>query len=450
MEEPQPSLDLLKDFSLQIRKVTHAPMNACNAAAQLLIASAMPHCVFKNEIGDIQTNLSFLWIAPSSTYKTPLRDLLKDIYFELFKGAGYRLKSKFTTEGIMNSLSQFKKQHEDKGENLPYWALILRDEVSNLAKESKSGRSSNIWEFLSEAFDGYISPYDTVRGGTQEYPDTLFNIWMSGTAVFYEHLRDDFWDQGFAFRTLFIKPEKNPYLKPESTFKRQYAIENICQELKGLLEIKRAIATIEWNTEYQEYVKEIRDKLEIEADLFDTPNRLPIDIAAIKKYPELVVKLSMVRCASRQGWEVKDGIKHLLLTDDDLHAAMLDLGEYQNNCIAAYNTYQVKKEAPMKVERNIQERKNILNAIRNIETRYELQTEMDEKTEEFVITSVNVSDKGEWVRKSDVMRKTGYSKRTMDGLIETMEDALEIEAKQVEVSFSRRPILMIRERRSKD
>ena len=59
MEEPQPSLDLLKDFSLQIRKVTHAPMNACNAAAQLLIASAMPHCVFKNEIGDIQTNLSF-------------------------------------------------------------------------------------------------------------------------------------------------------------------------------------------------------------------------------------------------------------------------------------------------------------------------------------------------------------------------------------------------------
>ena len=104
----------------------------------------------------------------------------------------------------------------------------------------------------------------------------------------------------------------------------------------------------------------------------------------------------------------------------------------------------------MKVERNIQERKNILNAIRNIETRYELQTEMDEKTEEFVITSVNVSDKGEWVRKSDVMRKTGYSKRTMDGLIETMEDALEIEAKQVEVSFSRRPILMIRERRSKD
>ena len=82
----------------------------------------------------------------------------------------------------MNYLNFYREKIEDGGKEGKkihvFKMILLQDEASNPAKESKCGKSANTWEFLSACFDGNISPIDTLRGKDQRYSP----IWHHSTS----------------------------------------------------------------------------------------------------------------------------------------------------------------------------------------------------------------------------------------------------------------------------
>ena len=359
-------MDRLKTIADFIQIGSHASPGACYSAAHFLIGNALHNCYFEDDLGSVYTNLSFIFVAPSSTDKTPLKRILAEVYRKELKDQGMHFKSKFTTEGLMNFLNGYKKRYDDKGEECPRFnVMVLRDEASNLAKESKSGRSANIWEFLSECYDGEIDPYDTVRGRDQTYPEIWMSLWFTSTPTLYQHLNDDFWEQGFGFRSLFIKPEKKPYEPLRDGSVREAAIQGIIAEMIPLFNIEGALATEEWWRRYNEYVKPIRERGNDEIDKLEMAENTEMAEKAEKKYPEIVIKLSMIHCASRDGWKEKDGVKYLWMELQDLENAIRDLETYKENFIHAYNSYLFKKRDKAKIEKIPDEdRKKIIRLIK--------------------------------------------------------------------------------------
>ena len=442
-------IESIKEY---IKLGSHASDGACYSSAQFLIGNALNNCYFEDNLGRVHSNLSFIWASPSSTFKTPLLRILYEVYSREFRNQGIYFKSKFTTEGLMESLYQYRKKYEDK-EAPRYRCIVLRDEASNLAKESKSGRAANIWEFLSEVYDGSIYPYDTVRGKSQEYPEVWFSFWFSSTLSLYQNLSDDFWEQGFAFRCLFIRPEKKEYEPMGGDIERETALEGIISEIKPLYQIERAVATQEWWDRYDDYVKPILEKGNNEVDKLLSAENVDIEDKAEKKYPEMVIKLSMIHCASRDGWKEENGTKYLIMEARDIEDAISDLRIYKENFIQAYNSYEFKKREKARIEKiSDEERKKVMTMIEEAPADEKFEYREEDVTpntkkgwdEEGIRLIAYRTSKGRYISKSYIYKKTRWNKKTVDDVLTAMENAEEIEEIEAEIEGSKRGITLIR------
>ncbi len=412
---------------------------ACYSAAQFMMGNALHNCYFEDSMGKVYSNLSFVWSSPSSTFKTPLIKMIREIWKSELKNRGIRYKSKFTTEGLMNSLNSYRVKFEGEdgelnNETPKFKCLVIRDEASNLAKESKgNGRAANIWEFLSETFDGQISPYDTVRGKDQQYPDVWFSFWFSSTLSLFQHLSDDFWEQGYAFRCLFIKPEKKEFEPMGNGILREEAIKNIATQMEPLYEIQEATATEEWWEKYNEFVKPIVERGNEEIDKLNTAENTDIEDKAEKKYPEIVIKLSMIQCASRDGWKEHEGRKILVMELQDIERAIVDLQTYKDNFISAYASYQFKKKTGVKMEKvDTSVRKMVLKIINEAPEDQRYSYRVEEGEDKKLHSVAYKSEEGKYVTKTYFYRKTNWVKPTMITILETMYLSEELDMVQVE------------------
>ena len=68
-EEQFNKLSVIKEA---VRQASKAPESACYSAAQFIIGNALHNCRFVDDMGEVHSNLSFIFIAPSSTFKSPL------------------------------------------------------------------------------------------------------------------------------------------------------------------------------------------------------------------------------------------------------------------------------------------------------------------------------------------------------------------------------------------
>ena len=292
----------LKIIQNSFKICSKASDSACYSASLFTIGNALHNVIFYDELGRVHTNLSFMHIVPSSGYKSPLLQVLIEIYEKEFKEQGIQYQSKFTTEGLMNSLFKSKQEWEKNNkETMPIQKIhIYRDEASNIAKESKAGRSANIWEFLSESYDGKIRPYNTIRGGYQTYPEVWMSFWFASTLTLYEQLTDDFWEQGYGFRCLFIKPEATPFTGFNlHNNLRDLEIQRIINEIIELRDIKYALPSDDWENKYNEFIEPIHDRGNEEIKKLNSADTTSMEDKADKKYPEMVIKLSLIHCASR-------------------------------------------------------------------------------------------------------------------------------------------------------
>ena len=428
-------MDKLKTLKNSFEICSKASDSACYSASLFTIGNALHNCVFYDELGTVHTNLSFMHIVPSSGYKSPLLQVLIEIYEKEFKEQGIQYQSKFTTEGLMNSL--FKSKQEWEKENklpMPIQKIhAYRDEASNLAKESKAGRSANMWEFLSESYDGKIRPYNTIRGGYQTYPEVWMSFWFASTLTLYEQLTDDFWEQGFAFRCLFIKPEETPFTGFNlHNNQRDLEIQRIINEIIELRDVKYAVPSDDWALKYNEFIKPIHDRGNEEIKKLNSADTTGIEDKSDKKYPEMVIKLSMIHCASRGGWKTDDeGKKYLYLEMQDIEMAIIDLEIYKENFIQAYNSYVFKKSESIKIEKFGKERERIFKLFDEINLpqykKYHYNIEY-KKLEDGVTHAIGVqSDDGDYVSRSYFASRTQWTKGTLNGVLSSMEDAVDIE-----------------------
>lgn len=440
--------DRIKTIQEYLKTGSQASDKACYSAAQFIIGNALHRCYFEDGMGKVKTNLSYVWASPSSTFKTPLLRILIEIYNRELREQGIHFKSKFTTEGLMNFLNAYREKYEKEGKEVPIFRCnVYRDEASNLAKEAKGGRAANIWEFLSQCFDGSIDPYDTVRGKDQHYPEVWFSFWFSSTLSLYQHLSDDFWEQGFAFRCLFIKPEKKNYSPMTGEMERQTTIEGISNEIAALSGITRAFADNEWWNRFNQFVEPIVERGNDEIDNLNRAENSPIEAKAEKKYPEMVIKLSMIHCASRDGWkEAEDEgikIKYLWLELQDIENAIADLWKYKESFIAAYNTYQFKKKNPAKLEKIDEERRIVLKILEESppEERYDYREEYgdDKKLHVYAYKT----PEGKCVKLSYIYRKTNWNKMTVKNVLGAMVYAEEIELPEVESEGTKKKTTLV-------
>ena len=427
--------DKIKTLTGDFKICSKSSDSACYSASVFTIGNALHNCVFYDELGTIYTNLSFMHIVPSSGNKTPLLQSLDEIYYNEFKEQGIHYQSKFTTEALMNSLFKSKQEWEKNNkETMPIQKIhVYRDEASNLAKESKAGRSANIWEFLSESYDGKIRPYNTIRGGYQTYPDVWMSFWFASTLTLYQQLNDDFWEQGFAFRCLFIKPEEIPFSRFDlDKTKRKIVIEEIINEIIELRNIKYAIPSDDWENKYNEFIKPIHDRGNEEIKKLNSADTTSIEDKADKKYPEMVIKLSMIHCASRGGWKTdEENTKYLYLEMQDIEMAITDLKIYKQNFIQAYNTYLFKKQNAIKLEKIDEEKKRIFKLFDEINLpqykKYHYNIEY-KKLEDGVTHAIGVqSDDGDYVSRSYFASRTQWTKKTLNDVLSSMDDASDIE-----------------------
>lgn len=417
-----------------LQRLTHASPSVCKAGAEILISMALKDVIFRDDaLAPVRANLQFLLIAPSSSYKTPFVDTLEECYRRFFLGS-MSYESRFTTEGLQKHLSQFKSKNPEQ----IYFVFIMRDEISNLVKEA-TGRGGNIYEFLSLLIDGNIPPYVTKERGREEYPPVVAFVIFLGTPEFLKIITDSFWMQGLAFRLLFIPVEKTPY---QSIFydnhDRDYYIEEIGRALAEIREIQNVSATEEFKKLYNQTMATIHDQQQNEWEDIES---VPIEIQAMKKWPKIALKLSMVNCASRGGWTEMNGVKTLQLDAVDLEITMKELEEYKQAMVDAYDKFTSLQSSDKAQTKRIDgQRKSMIRKYQEapIEERFCIRTrtitnELGEPIVEYFINDEAKPEDRKFVRRSYLMRRANIIARDMDMILQTLEDRDEIVIIEIKV-----------------
>ena len=414
--------DFLTKYTNTISNITDAPIEASKAMAQFLISCALYNAKYENSKGKILPNLSIIWIAPSGSNKTPLIEntiekMLPDVFPEFYTfgvvtGKGFRKEvSTWKNDGPLKPLT------------------IVWDEMSTLSKDSRHEGTSDIYEVLSQAFDGKLSPYTSVRGGHERYPHLYSNLWISGVPSFLENTDKSFWYQGFGLRSLFLKYEtvEPKDIKDGNLDDIKKFYNDIESDLTLMKKISFVKTTSSFMAEYNEYRKIVlKDIQEAQKDILRTEDPDAFPIISKVKFPVLIMKLAMINATSRYNF-TEDGI--LTVDKEDFDKARLDLESYHNNLVDMFNVWQELTETKTRIE-NI---KNLKDKIR----RHILNLLSDKKGFKLVQKSfngeiVNVAvfdDKGKWVSRSALLRISHLSSKNFNELISTLIEEMIIQKK---------------------
>ena len=178
--------------------------------------------------------------------------------------------------------------------------------------------------------------------------------------------------------------------------------------------------------------------------MIDTGENINVETNAEGKYPQMVIKLSMIHCASRRGWKEENGNKFFLLDVQDIENAIKDLKMYKENFLWAYRVYQLKKTSSSKLEKIDEERKTVFYILEN--------TPKEEKMNFRTESSKNIGYKdknGEYVKLSYIYAKTRWNHKTVKNVLDAMVFSEEIETIKVNVKNTYKLVLLIRDIRNK-
>ena len=415
--------DFLNKYTKTISDITDAPIEASKAMAQMLISCSLFNAKYENSKGKILPNLSIIWIAPSGSNKTPLIEntiekVLPDVFPE------FSVFGVVTGKGFRKEVSTWK----DDGPIKPL--TIIWDEMSTLSKDSKHEGTSDIYEVLSQAYDGKLSPYTSVRGGHERYPHLYSNLWISGVPSFLENTDKSFWYQGFGLRSLFLKYEtvEPKDIKDGNLDDIKKFYEDIENDLKLMKKISFIKTTSDFMMAYNEYRKDVLKSIqEAQKDILRTEDPDVFPIISKVKFPVLIMKLSMINATSRYNF-TEDGI--LTLEKEDFERAKIDLEKYHDNLVEMFNVWQELTETKSRID-NI---KNLKDKIK----RHILTLLSDKKGFKITQKSVNgeivniavFDDNGKWVSRSALLRISHLSSKNFNELISTLIEEMVIQKKE--------------------
>jgi hypothetical protein len=397
-----------------LSSITGAPEDSCYAMLQFLIAHALADSDYFNSKGRIRANLSIIWIAPSGSNKTPLIDNGIRKFLDIF--SNFRIYGEITGKGLRQSVAKIK---DDQLKSSIIW-----DEFGTGMKSSKNTGTSDLFEVLSQAFDGLLIPYDSVRGGAERYPPIYCNIWLSGVPDILTHMPESFWTQGFGLRSLFLKydfPEADdPIIDTDNEME---TVQQKLKEMKGallrMIEIRQVKTTEQFMQEYNNYRSQVLAEIrKVQTDIITSTDPANFPIISKGKFPVLVMKLAMINAASR--YNFTDGI--LTLEPRDLQDAITCLERYHQNMLNVHDAWEELTLKRAEIE-SIQAYKNkikkhIISIIRSGKS-FELQFEKDSDSFRAIKT-----EGGPWVAHAALLKNSNMIAKKFNEIIDTLTEQM--------------------------
>lgn len=267
-------------------------------ASTALVSSALYNAYTYDEMGPVRPNLFFVYIARSGFgIKSPAIDMIRDITIKFQKSL---IVGKFTTAGftqrvIGRTITEPNGTIREVPPNPN--AFILRDEISKLTKEANITNYSEIPEFLSECWNGWIESNHTRTYGFEEGKRVYVSMLTAGTEYFLSLLDQSYFVQGLGNRPYYVREDPPPPVKkdPDTFFssgaeRRDAFIDEMVKQLNSLTPIKKAELDKEARDSWAEYEFKLKT---------DAQQSGSLQACYLQKTPLNCLKLSMVYAASR-------------------------------------------------------------------------------------------------------------------------------------------------------
>jgi hypothetical protein len=248
----------------------------------------------------------------------------------------------------------------------------------------------------------------------------------------FDNIEANFWEQGLAGRLLFIPLEhidaNFPLDSPLKSKGREFHIRLIISELNKIPDIREVRSTEKWMEKYIHVGGEVIENRNIAVDELKASGRTTTspEKRAKTKLPQLIVKLSIIYCAEREGWKEATNDKgekyyYLEMDEIDFDRAMKDFNIHVQGYVEAYNTYQQRKQPDVKLRSTAEIESKITKILKKPlkGSRYtiDFKENHEDSPNPYTITAVvTPDDKGDYVKYSAIynhLKAVGW-KKTLD------------------------------------
>jgi hypothetical protein len=269
------------------------------------LTTALPYARIVEKQNPLKLNLLMLTVAPAGIGKSlPMFSWTKRIIEDLgnLVERDFLLPQRNTVEGLIKYLN-------DENRELPRdVGIIIRDEYSGMFKGfRKNDWQSDGMEFLSEMYDGNFIKRATTSHGLNVVENLYASLITATTPYFIGKMDSDYFIQGTGNRFLYdyygideYEPEEidpSDYFSLEWGSRRDITIEEHATKLETVF--NKNIGEIFVDKEdagklYADYKKQCETEWKTKG--MEDPTGW--DYYPIKRYPELVLKLSGIYCVS--------------------------------------------------------------------------------------------------------------------------------------------------------
>jgi len=267
------SSGLVGEIANYIWKRTDTNPSFAETCAAALVATAIgPNVVVPTRMGDNRLNVFGICVGGTGiSNKTVALDIVRLMARGLGKKLERRvlLPSKFSIEGLANYLATETN-----------WGLIVGDEFTTMITQRSKTWLSDIMEFLSKLWDGYIPQYVTIQRGVEGVPFVYVNFLSATTFYLAKLLKregDDFFIQGTGCRFLWDLDFRRELMDEDPSqaiewFLDPFSREELMAELDGYIEelalLHSKIEEISEISQYKDGIFILRPTMEAAVELY--------------------------------------------------------------------------------------------------------------------------------------------------------------------------------------
>lgn len=399
--------------------------NYVHMLAVFLSSLSLNRVVFPDGLGHIRPNLYCFVIGRSGTFKSPLINFIDRGSFNGFNRM--QKSSDFTPEALYEMAYSWSRLHP----NEPYPLLSAIDEMSTLLKNaSNGGFKSNLPEVLCKAFDNKIEGSDSkgdLRIGIKKQTIAGYHCLIGASTDHFLKLADDsWWISGLFNRALwvYVDSTKMPLLTSEDMVRVYEDIDpQFFKTVNERLTKLQTYANVVFKKDSPGYLK----WTEWSSDILNK-NRIDDSYLSVYKTKQLTLcfKLACIYAASRDSIDVNDSI---VIELQDVDRAITDIENVwfpqADETIKRWRYVTGNEEQT--IEDKVVSWINLFLDTHKGDTleKGRIYSVTGEKVEKSVIFgSFERNNRGEWVKKSDLLHLHRSKSNTTEKLNRFVNEAI--------------------------
>lgn len=423
--------DFIGKYSKFISETMSVPLPVAQASCEFLISIALYDVKYVNTKGRVLSNEAYRHIAESGHSKSPLfKFLSNEVIPYAFSGYNYYMIGRGTSRGFTSMVQREKN-------NDRIHIIFMKDEDSVLYKADTHNK--DMFEGYSDLFDGNIPSNTTNANGHQTQRKCVASYWSTGTPISMKYIDADFFEQGWAWRLLPImddSPIPELDIVDMNLIKVTEMTTSIIRDLGEMTKIGAVESTQEFMDALNHYYNAIvKEKNDVESRINDigTLSMEWVQTESKTKAPEHIIKLAMIRSASR--WNIDNGT--VIMDIEDFNYAVGQFEFYRSQMLKFFSEWIDKRESVGFTEQS----QRILQIIRSEKERYNLkliqQADIGKDGREIPEIWDAIPDpKGKWVKRSHVLQRIHLNSEGYNGfnsLIDTLVATEQVSAKDAKL-----------------